>query len=179
MKRAMFLSSAEPATYSTLSSLCSLKKPKELPFTELLELLQGHYASKPSTVVALFRLNSYRKTDSESVQEYVARLRKLYAVCAFGGMLQEMIRDRLVCGIDSEVIQGKILAETKLLLDKAVEMDVAMETAETNAQELKQSLQPKMELQSEVCRVEVPLESPSRVSGQRYKNGRPSSQDSR
>ena len=71
-------------------------------------------------MVARVGYNSCRKTGSESVQEYVARLRKLSAVCEFGGMLQEIIRDRLVCGIDNERIQGKLLTETKLSRGKAV-----------------------------------------------------------
>ncbi|MPC48615.1 hypothetical protein E2C01_042395 [Portunus trituberculatus] len=49
VKRAIFLSSVGAATYSTLASLCSPKKPKELSFTELLKLLQEHNAPKPST----------------------------------------------------------------------------------------------------------------------------------
>ena len=56
---------------------------------------------------------------------------------------------------------------------------MAMETAEANAQELKQSLQPKMKLQSEVCWVEEPLKPSSRASGRRNKDGRLSSQGSR
>ncbi|MPC36348.1 hypothetical protein E2C01_029804 [Portunus trituberculatus] len=79
VKRAVFLSSVRAATYSTLSSLCSPKKPKELPFAELLKLLQGHYAPKPSTVVARFRFNSCKKAGNRrlklnSMPSYLAQL---------------------------------------------------------------------------------------------------------
>ncbi len=47
----------------------------------------------------------------ESVAAYVADLRRLAEFCDFGGTLNKMIRDRLVCGINHEGIQKKLLAE--------------------------------------------------------------------
>ena len=90
-------------------------------------------------------------------------------------MLQEMIRYLLVCGIDSKVIQGTLLAEADLSLDKAVEIAVAMETAETNAQKLKLTFKHSSELQSEVCRLEEPHEPSSLIGGRRFQVGKTAS----
>ena len=51
-----------------------------------------------------------------------------------------MIRGHLVCGVQNEAIQSKLLAETDLSLDKAIETTVAIKTAEHNTRELHQSL---------------------------------------
>ena len=45
-----------------------------------------------------------------------------------------------MCGVQNEAIQSKLLAETDLSLDKAIETAVAIETAEYNTRELHQSL---------------------------------------
>ena len=47
-----------------------------------------------------------------------------------------MLRDRLVCGINNEAIQRRLLSESKLTYEKALEMAQAMEAAMKNAQEL-------------------------------------------
>ncbi len=47
-----------------------------------------------------------------------------------------MLRDRLVCGINNEVIQRRLLSEGDLTFDKALKMTVAMEAAASNARDL-------------------------------------------
>ena len=139
-KRAVFLSSVGAAAYSTLRSLCVPKKPHELPIATLLKTLEEHYTPKPSVIVARYRFNSCVQSSTESIQDYVARLRKLSSDCKYGVNLSEMIRDRLVCGVRNEVMQSKLLAETDLSLDKAIETSVAMEAAEQSTRELHQTV---------------------------------------
>ena len=57
--------------------------------------------------------------------------------CQFGETRQEMLRDRLVCGVKDTSIQRKLLAETDLTLDKALSTARAMETAERNTRALR------------------------------------------
>ena len=47
--------------------------------------------------------------------------------------LEEMLRNRLVCGINNDKIQRKLLAETKLSLKTVTEIAIAMEQAEKGA----------------------------------------------
>ena len=48
-----------------------------------------------------------------------------------------MLRDRIVCGINDDVIQKRLLGESTLDYAKAVEIAMAMETAEQSMKELK------------------------------------------
>ena len=50
-----------------------------------------------------------------------------------------MLRDRLVCGINSSKIQQRLLAEKDLTLDKAVDLVLGMETATKSVKELAQA----------------------------------------
>ena len=47
-----------------------------------------------------------------------------------------MLRDRLICGINNDGMQRRLLAESKLSFEKAYELVQAMETADHDAKEL-------------------------------------------
>ena len=69
--------------------------------------------------------------------KFVSELRSLAELCNFGASLDDMLRDRLICGINNSKIQQKLLAE-KLTLTTAIEMAQGMETAAKNAKEIAQ-----------------------------------------
>ena len=69
-----------------------------------------------------------RKAD-ESVSSYVAELRSLAVFCKFGATLEVMLRDRLVCEINNEGIQNKLLAEADLTFGKALDIARILEVA--------------------------------------------------
>jgi len=66
----------------------------------------------------------------------MAELRALAQTCNFGDTLEVMLRDRLVCGMDEDFIQRRLLAEPNLTYKKALELALGLETAAKNAQEL-------------------------------------------
>ena len=69
--------------------------------------------------------------------EFVAQLRQLSEHCQFGDTLSDMLRDRIVCGINDQRIQRHLLAESDLTLAKAMELSLAMESADKDADTVK------------------------------------------
>jgi len=69
------------------------------------------------------------ETKDEGAAAYVAELHKLTEHCNFGETLPEMLRDRLVCGINNKKIQRRLLAERELTLKKAEEISLGEELA--------------------------------------------------
>lgn len=65
----------------------------------------------------------------------MAKIRKLSEHFDFKGNLSEALRDRLVCGLRSEAIQNKLLAEKGLKLETAIDIAHAMETAQRDVTE--------------------------------------------
>ena len=66
-----------------------------------------------------------------------------------------MIRDRLVCGVNNDLIQRRLLSETELGLKKALELALGMETAAKNVRELqgtRRAAEP--QLHKDVCKVQ-------------------------
>ena len=67
---------------------------------------------------------------------FVAALRKLAEHCEFGDVLNDILRDRLVCGLRNEAAQKRLLTESTLTLEKAINISVTMEMASKEAQQL-------------------------------------------
>ena len=136
-KKATFLSLIGSQTYSLLRNLVSPSIPKDKSYTELATALKKHYEPKPVIIAERFHFHRRSQAVGESINEYVAELRRLTTHCQFGGFLDEALRDRLVCGLRNEAIQKKLLTEADLTLIRAVELSVGMEAAEKNAKSLK------------------------------------------
>ena len=65
----------------------------------------------------------------------MAELRRLTQYCDYGIVLNGMLRDRLVCGVNHSHIQQKLLSEgSSLTLEKALSIAISVEAA------IKQSL---------------------------------------
>lgn len=54
-------------------------------------------------------------------------MKKLAEHRVFNEMLNDTIRDRLVCGLRSETVQKRLLTESALTLDQAIDISVSME----------------------------------------------------
>jgi hypothetical protein len=104
-------------------------KPQDKSLDELFDLLKTHY--EPRIIVISERSRFYKRCQREgkNVASYMAELRRLAKHCDFGDYLSTALRDQLVCGLFREAVHRKILAETDLTLDKAVEIARAAETA--------------------------------------------------
>ena len=68
---------------------------------------------------------------------FVAELGALAATCKFRDTLEDMLRDRIVCGINESATQRRLLAEPKLTFKRALELARGLETAARNVKELK------------------------------------------
>ena len=137
--RAPFLSSVGARTYTLLRSLLHPDKPGEKPFADICATSEVHFHPKPSTTMQRFKFNSRSRQPGESVANYVAKLRRLAEYCEFGDSLSDLLRDRLVVGVQDERIQRRLLSERDLKFQKAYEVAQAMEFAAKNAEQLSAS----------------------------------------
>ena len=67
-----------------------------------------------------------------------------------------MLRNRLVCGIENSHIQQRLLAELNLTLEKAVEISLAMESADCNAKDLQKAPLPAVNAISPMVKLRAP-----------------------
>ena len=135
-KRSVLLTVIGAATYKTLRNILSPEKPGEKPYAELVESLSKYFKPTPSEIVERFKFHSRVRKAGESISTYVAELRSLTEYCNFGPTLDNMIRDRLVCGVNDGAIQKRLLAEPALTYGKAVELALSAEMAAQSMREL-------------------------------------------
>ena len=100
-------------------------------------MLTDHFSPKQSEIVQRSKFYSHSRKPGENISSYVAQLRALAEHCNFGGTLDVMIRNRLVCGVSDDSIQKRLLTEgDKLSLTKAILIAQSYEMAEKDATEL-------------------------------------------
>ena len=140
-QKAILLSVCGSKTYKLMSNLLAPEKPGDKSFKELKDLIQKHHHPKPSEIVQRLKFNSRVRNSGESVATFVSELRRLTADCNYGATLKDMLRDRLVCGINDDRIQRRLLSETDLDFDKALKIATAMEMAAKNAVDVQKQTQ--------------------------------------
>ena len=107
-----------------------------------MELLDKHLSPKPLVIAECSRFHKRDQKDGESIPVYVAELRKLSEHWDFKANLNNALWDRLVCGIKHGNIQKKLLSESDLTLQKAIDIATAMETPAKDADQLQQQHRP-------------------------------------
>ncbi len=102
----------------------------------MFQLVKEHQQPTPSFIVQRYDFHTRVQQLNESISDFVAQLRILSEHCRFGDQLDEILRDRLVCGCRNKQLQCKLLTESELSYDKAFKLARAAETAQQEAKEL-------------------------------------------
>ena len=129
-KVVVLLSVVGASTYGVIRNLSQPTLPKDKTYNDLVGLLKKHYNPKPLVISEQFKFNRRNQKEGEKVADYVVEWKRLSVNCDFKNFLDDALRDRFVCGLESEAIQKKLLAEEKLDFQDAVKLASAMETAE-------------------------------------------------
>lgn len=128
------------STFKLLRSLVPGGKldAEDVTFDSVMKLLKSHYAQKQSVVVHRFYFNTRSRKSSETIADYVAALRELALHCNYGATerLEEMLRDRLICGVNHSGIQRKLLSEGDITYTQAFTIAQSIEAAERDAKKL-------------------------------------------
>ena len=136
-KASVLLTVIGAKNYGIIRSLVTPILPREKTFEELANVLKAHFQQKPLLIAERYRFYQRTQAIGESVQDYVADLRRLAITCEFGDFLDQALRDRFVCGLKTDSIQKRLLAEDGLTITRALEIAQGMEAAAANAKDLK------------------------------------------
>ncbi len=137
MKRAILLTEMGKKSYTLLRNLCAPAKPVEKTYGELIRIMKAHQHPTPSVIVERLRFNKRDRAQGETIASYVSELRRLACTCDFGANLDSALRDRLVCGVNHDAIQKRLLAEKQLDYPKALGIAQGLEMAEKNVKDMK------------------------------------------
>ena len=138
----ILLSSLGAQTYSLLSDLAAPDLPSTKSFDDISVLLRAHYEPKRAIIAERFHFHKREQRGDETIAEFDAALRRLATHCKFKDHLDDALRDRFVCGLRSDIIQRRLLAEPDLNHGRAMELAQAMESAELNTKSFKKPVLP-------------------------------------
>ena len=85
-----------------------------------------------------YTFNNCSQKVAEKFDDYVVRLRKLASTCEFGTLADDLIRDRIVCGVNNDSIRKRMLQESKLTLAKCINMCQAYEATTSQMKAMSQ-----------------------------------------
>ncbi|XP_064402603.1 uncharacterized protein K02A2.6-like [Halichondria panicea] len=136
IRRATLLTVCGPSTYGLVRDLLAPAAPTEKTFEELVALVQEHQQPTPSPIVERYTFFTRVQHSGETINDYVAQLRKIAKHCQFGETLNDMLRDRIVCGCRDKKLQYKLLADPALTFDSALAVAKASELADRGTRNL-------------------------------------------
>ena len=96
--------------YTLIRGLVSPSLPREKTFEQLVGLLKKHYDPEPNVIYERYQFYQRNQQAGESVAQYMASLRRLASRCNFQDFLSDALRDRFVCGLQSESIVKALLS---------------------------------------------------------------------
>ena len=123
-------------TFSLLRNLLAPAELKDQMLETLTTTLKRHFEPRSLVIAEHFYFNRRNQLPGESVADFIAELRRLASTCQFETFLSDALCDRFVCGLRSEVVQRKLIAEENLELAKAVDIAQKLESAEKNTKPL-------------------------------------------
>ena len=132
-----FLAIVGPVSYKLLKDLCSPNLPNTKSYLELKKILLEHYSPKPLIIAERYKFWTAAQGETESVSDFIVRLKHLSGKCDFKAFLAEALRDRLVSGLhpNRSRTRTQLLATPDLTFEKARIKCVADEMATIAAQE--------------------------------------------
>lgn len=96
-------------------------------YTYVMKLFDDYCEPKRNIVFERFKFFSACQSESDCIDAFVTDLKKLASTCEFGDQTDSLIRDRIVLGINNKALQERLLKESDLKLNKAIEICKAEE----------------------------------------------------
>ncbi|XP_063370221.1 uncharacterized protein LOC134658469 [Cydia amplana] len=105
----------------------------------LLENFDKYFLPTKNLTIERHKFFSRGQQEGESVEQYTFELNKLAMTCEFKDLKDDLIRDRLICGLREDAMRERLLRESETLtLKKAVDMCRIAEMSRMQAGRIKQ-----------------------------------------
>ena len=96
--------------------------------------LEAFCVGETNEIYERYQFNKRDQESGESIDSYVAALRTLAKTCNYGSLLDSLIRDRVVVGIRDNGTRKRLLQESKLTLNRCIDICRSSEATATQLQ---------------------------------------------
>ena len=119
---AAFITCIGPKALTIHNGLPFQSEDEKKNLAKILELWESYCLGKTNIIYERYRFNNRNQDTGESIDTYASNLRSLSDTCNFGTLKDEMIRDRIVCGVRDSSLRKKLLQVPELTLEKCIDM---------------------------------------------------------
>ena len=95
--------------------------------SRVLALFEEHCIGESNVIYDHYMFNKRHQETHESFDKYVTDLRELVGRCHFGPMSEELLRDRIVCGVKNPSLRKQLLEKKGSCVDMCRANEVADE----------------------------------------------------
>ncbi len=99
--------------------------------------LENFFIIKRNVIFERAKFNLQNQQENEPVETFITNLFSLAEHCKFGTLREELIRDRIVVGIQDKSLSEKLQLEAELTLEKAMNLVRQRETVRKQQEFLK------------------------------------------
>lgn len=103
----------------------------------LLNKFDKFFTPKKNITVERHRFFTRNQQENETVEQYAFELNKLASSCEFSDLKDDLVRDRLICGLIDEPLRERLLREYDLTLTKALDICNVAEVSRVQAGTMK------------------------------------------
>ena len=89
-----------------------------------------------NVIMERHKFNTRNRKEGEPFQSFVADLKILASTCEYDALRDDLICDKIVCGVTSSFVRKQLLKERDLTLDHAIEIGIVNELSDKNNSEL-------------------------------------------
>ena len=123
---------------AVLNSDNSVQVPAES--RESIAVLKQKFAEicdpRGNVIMERHKFNTRNQKEGEPFQSFVADLKILASTVEYDALRDDLIHDKIVCGVTSSFVRKQLLKERDLTLDRAIEIGIVNELLDKNNSEL-------------------------------------------
>ena len=127
-----------------------------------------HCIGEVHVIYERYEFNNRNQNIGENVDDYITSLRKMAQKCNFGTLSDDLIRDRIVCGILHNAVRRRLLEQLSLTLNQCIDKCRA---AEATKAQMNGSVTSGSQDEINKLRRDLPSRKPKQPS-QRFESGK-------
>ncbi len=136
VKSSILLSTVGEDALELYNTFHFVDEENSMKLKPILDKFEAYCVPKRNITYERHRFFTCSQREGERIDQYVTELKNRAKTCEFELLNDSLIRDRIVCGIQSNALRERLLREQDLSLERAVAMCRAAESSKIQIQEL-------------------------------------------
>ena len=103
--------------------------------------MKKHFEPKKYITYERYMFNIRAQEENESIDSFITDLRKKAKNCKYGQLHDELVRDRIICGITDDILRGRLLRMDDPSLEEVINQCRTHEVSEEHKKKFNATIQ--------------------------------------